>query len=196
MYFLIWEVMATAANRAGSESCASILISDSDSIRDRIPTMTKRLSFSSRTLRRNLTRFEPFSRQTDGTVFMSIRQVWALSLSIRQASALRAGEQRFFTRIAAPRQSCNGPAPAGVFMTSRSQFNTCLDHRRCDPSFCKKSAHCRRRRGSKVNRLDFEQSYHENRETFVERLVAAGWRRDEAEDEWASIQELDPGDDD
>jgi len=47
-----------------------------------------------------------------------------------------------------------------------------------------------------VNRLDFEQSYHENRETFVERLVAAGWRRDEAEDEWASIQELDPGDDD
>jgi len=46
-----------------------------------------------------------------------------------------------------------------------------------------------------VNRLDFGQSYEENREAFIGRLIAAGWKQKEAEQEWARIQELDPGDD-
>jgi len=40
-----------------------------------------------------------------------------------------------------------------------------------------------------MNRLEFSQSYDENRETFIERLIVAGWGRKEAEQEWNRIQE-------
>jgi len=42
-----------------------------------------------------------------------------------------------------------------------------------------------------LNRLEFDQSYDENKKAFVERLISAGWNRKEAEQEWNRIQESD-----
>src|SRR5215831_4154121 len=104
MYFLTSDRSAIAASREDSVFCASILISDFDFINVRIPTTTKRLWFSSHTLRQNSTLFERFSRRTDSTAFMFIHQAPARLSSIRRALVRRAGEPRYFTRILARRR--------------------------------------------------------------------------------------------
>jgi len=39
------------------------------------------------------------------------------------------------------------------------------------------------------DRLDASQSYEDNRDAFVERLIEAGWQRKEAVEEWIRIQQ-------
>lgn len=40
--------------------------------------------------------------------------------------------------------------------------------------------------------LDFDDSYEDNREMFIDRLVSAGWKRKDAVIEYKRIQEEDP----
>lgn len=42
--------------------------------------------------------------------------------------------------------------------------------------------------------LSFEQTEQQNEDAFVERLVRAGWTRQDAEQEWNNIQEDDESD--